>query len=103
MEETKQPPSEIEIETDSFEDPPAIQVIPQKFKNDYRLFDIYLFPCNNCNDGVQALHEQKCLKPSCGEENHYYDDKLCPDTLKWSECLNQIVEMKGWMNNHEPK
>ena len=43
-----------------------------EIKKQFKEFGIYLFPCNKCNDGLQALHIEKCLLPGCGGINNFY-------------------------------
>ena len=41
-------------------------------RDTYKEYGIYIFPCNKCDDGIQALHLQKCQKPGCENTNLFF-------------------------------
>ena len=60
------------------------------FRTKYLKDKIFLFPCNKCRKGIQALHVQTCVLDDCDSVNHFYDPDLKVDSHKWEQCLQDI-------------
>lgn len=73
-------------------DSTTLRALKKKFKE----FGIFLFPCNKCSDGLQALHLSKCLKPGCGSVNHFHQPGCLTDEAKWRQCNREIILAKKW-------
>lgn len=80
LEETKTVPS-LPKEEEKKEKKP-VEVVTSKetelrnIKKKYFKHKIYMFPCNRCMDGLQALHLTHCINRKCNEENPYFDKSL---------------------------
>ena len=63
----------------------AVQEIKENPRTKFKKFGIYYYNCSECDDGIQALHEKRCINPDCKSNNKFYQESEV-DKDAWSQC-----------------